>query len=45
MSGDDNNVSNKILDSIINHYNEQDIDSTGFISKINSNGIKILESR
>ncbi len=41
----DNNVSNKILDSIINHYNEQDIDSTGFISKINSNGIKILESR
>ncbi len=37
--------STKILDSISKHYKKLNIDYDGFISKINSQGIKILDSK
>ena len=37
--------STKILDSISNHYEKLGISYDGFISKINSQGIKILDSK
>ena len=38
-------TSNNILDKISNHYNSMDIDFDGFISKVNSGGIKIIETK
>ena len=38
-------LSNKILDNITNHYEKLKIDYDGFISKINTAGIKILETK
>ena len=38
-------LSNKILDNITNHYDKLRIDYDGFISKINTAGIKILETK
>ncbi len=38
-------TSNNILDKISDHYNSMDIDFDGFISKVNSGGIKIIESK
>ena len=38
-------TSQKILDNITSHFNNLKIDYDGFISKINSTGIKILESK
>lgn len=38
-------TSQKILDNITTHFNNLKIDYDGFISKINSTGIKILESK
>jgi len=38
-------LSNKILDNITNHYKKLKIDYDGFISKINTVGIKILETK
>ena len=37
--------STKILDSISNHYEKLGIGYDGFISKINSQGIKILDTK
>ena len=37
--------STKILDSVSNHYEKLGIDYDGFISKINSQGIKILDTK
>ena len=37
--------STKILDGISKHYKKLNIDYDGFISKINSQGIKILDSK
>ncbi len=37
--------STKILDSISNHYEKMGISYDGFISKINSQGIKILDTK
>ena len=41
----ENSISQKILDNITTHFNNLKIDYDGFISKINSTGIKILESK
>jgi len=38
-------LSNKILDNFTNHYDKLRIDYDGFISKINTAGIKILETK
>tara|TARA_X000001036_G_scaffold42032_1_gene33702 strand:- start:704 stop:1633 length:930 start_codon:yes stop_codon:yes gene_type:complete len=38
-------TSQKILDNITSHFNNLKIDYDGFISKVNSTGIKILESK
>jgi len=38
-------TSNNILDKISDHYNSMDIDFDGFISKVNSGGIKIIETK
>jgi homoserine kinase len=38
-------TSTKILDSVSNHYKKLGIDYDGFISKINSQGIKILDTK
>jgi len=40
----DTNISEKILKATTDHYNKLGISYDGFISKINSTGIKILES-
>ena len=37
-------TSNKVLDSISEHYSSMDIDHDAFISKVNSDGIKIIET-
>ena len=41
----ESSTSQKILDNITTHFNNLKIDYDGFISKINSTGIKILESK
>ena len=38
-------TSNNILDKISDHYNSMDIDFDVFISKVNSGGIKIIETK
>lgn len=38
-------TSNKILDNITSHFEKLNIDYDGFVSKINSTGIKILETK
>tara|TARA_S200000501_G_C20808808_1_gene737441 strand:+ start:654 stop:1583 length:930 start_codon:yes stop_codon:yes gene_type:complete len=38
-------TSNKVLDSISKHYSSMDIDHDAFISKVNSDGIKIIETK
>ena len=38
-------TSNKILDNITSHFEKLNIDYDGFISKINTTGIKILETK
>jgi len=38
-------ISGKILEATTNHFDKSKIDYDGFISKINSTGIKILESK
>ena len=41
----ESSTSQKILDNITSHFNNLKIDYDGFISKVNSTGIKILESK
>ena len=41
----ESSTSQKILDNITTHFNNLKIDYDGFISKVNSTGIKILESK
>ena len=38
-------TSNKILDNITSHFEKLNIDYDGFVSKINTTGIKILETK
>ena len=38
-------TSNRILEKISNHYKSVNIDHDGFISKVNSGGIKIMETK
>ena len=38
-------ISKNILDKISHYYNSMDIDFDGFISKVNSSGIKIIETK
>ena len=41
----ESSTSQKILDNITSHFNNLKIDYDGFVSKVNSTGIKILESK